>query len=384
MKKNKDYRPATKAAQGLGWTCEATGALIPPLHVSTTFARDEHYEKPDERGYTRDDSPAVEQAECVLADLEGAEEAISFSSGVAACTAPFVCLDPGDHAVCPDQMYFGLPKWLEAFPSRWGLKIDYVPAGDLDAIRAAIRPGQTKLVWVETPANPTWAVTDIAAAAEIAHDAGALLAVDSTAATPVISRPITLGADLVVHSATKFLNGHSDVLAGMLATAAKTDFWQRIRDHRFLAGPMLGPFEAYLLVRGMRTLFLRVERQCRSAQAIAEHFDGHPAVERVLYPGLKSHPNHDVAARQMQGGYGGVLSILVRGGAEEALGVAKGVRLFRRATSLGGVESLIEHRATVEGGETAVPENLLRISVGIEDTGDLVDDLETGLQSLKS
>jgi len=384
MKKDKDYRPATKAAQGLGWTCPATGAVIPPLHLSTTFARDENYEKPDDRGYARDDSPAVEQVEAALADLEGGAEAITFATGMAACSAPFQCLLPGDHVVCPDELYFGLPKWLAQFPMRWGLEVTQVPAGDVDAIRAAIRPGSTRMVWIETPANPTWTVTDIAAAADAAHAAGAILAVDSTAATPVLTQPIGLGADLVVHSATKFLNGHSDVLAGVLVTADRSDFWQRIRDHRFLSGPMLGAFEAYLLTRGLRTLYLRVERQCASAMKIATHFADHPKVEGVLYPGLATHPNHAVAARQMQGGFGGMLSLLVAGGADGALDLVKAVRLFKRATSLGGVESLIEHRATVEGGETATPENLLRLSIGIEDVADLIDDLETALGAVRA
>jgi len=384
MKKNKDYRPSTKAAQGLGWTCPTTGAVIPPLHLSTTFARDANYEKPDDRGYARDDSPAIEQAEAVLADLEGGADAITFATGMAACSAPFQCLLPGDHVVCPDELYFGLPKWLAEFPVRWGLEVTRVPAGDIDAIRAAIRPGSTRMVWIETPANPTWTVTDISAAAEAAHAAGAILTVDSTAATPVLTQPIRLGADLVVHSATKFLNGHSDVLAGVLVTAAGTDFWQRICDHRFLSGPMLGAFEAYLLTRGLRTLYLRVERQCASAMKIAKHFADHPKIEGVLYPGLPTHPNHDVAARQMQGGFGGMLSLLVAGGADGALDLVKAVRLFKRATSLGGVESLIEHRATVEGGETATPENLLRLSIGIEDVGDLIEDLETALAAVRA
>jgi len=199
-----------------------------------------------------------------------------------------------------------------------------------------------------------------------------------------LTQPIGLGADLVVHSATKFLNGHSDVLAGVLVTADRSDFWQRIRDHRFLSGPMLGAFEAYLLTRGLRTLYLRVERQCASAMKIATHFADHPKVEGVLYPGLATHPNHAVAARQMQGGFGGMLSLLVAGGADGALDLVKAVRLFKRATSLGGVESLIEHRATVEGGETATPENLLRLSIGIEDVADLIDDLETALGAVRA
>jgi cystathionine gamma-synthase len=234
-------------------------------------------------------------------------------------------------------------------------------------------------VWIETPCNPTWDVIDIAAAAEAAHGAGALLAVDSTVATPVLTRPIELGADLVFHSATKYLNGHGDVLAGVLVTARRDQFWERLHDQRHRAGGVLGAFEAWLLQRGLRTLYLRVGRASDNALAIARHFEGHPKLVAVLYPGLASHPGHGIAQRQMSGGFGGMLSLRLRGGAETALGVAKAVRLFVRATSLGGVESLIEHRASIEGPDSPVPPDLLRLSIGIEDAGDLIADLEQAL-----
>ena len=234
------------------------------------------------------------------------------------------------------------------------------------AAAAAVRPGETRLIWIETPCNPMWDIADIAASAAIAHDAGALLAVDSTVATPLLTRPLDLGADIVMHAATKYLNGHSDVLAGALVTARDDDFWQAISEYRHIAGAVLGPFEAWLLLRGMRTLHLRVAACSASALTIAEHFHGHPKISRVLYPGLPGHPDHDVAARQMKGGFGGMLSLRVKGGAEEALRLSGACRLFKRATSLGGVESLIEHRAGIEPPDSPVPPDLLRLSVGID------------------
>jgi cystathionine gamma-synthase len=242
-----------------------------------------------------------------------------------------------------------------------------------------VRPDRTRLIWIETPANPLWSVTDIAGSAEIAHSAGGLLAVDSTAATPVLTRPLALGADLVMHSATKYLNGHSDVIAGTLTTAREDALWGRLRTARSSGGAILGSFEAYLLLRGMRTLFPRVERACRSAQIIAQALSQNPQVPDVLYPGLPGHPGHAVAARQMTGGFGGMLSLRVRGGAEAAIAAAARVEVWKRATSLGGVESLIEHRASVEGADSPAPPDLLRLSVGIEDSGDLIADLESAL-----
>jgi cystathionine gamma-synthase len=247
------------------------------------------------------------------------------------------------------------------------------------AVQAALRPGKTKLVWVETPANPLWTVTDIAATAQAAHAAGALLAVDSTVATPVLSQPLALGADLVMHAATKYLNGHSDLIAGSLSTGADNEHWQRVRKVRAQIGGTLGSFEAWLLLRGLRTLHLRVRAACASAQRIAEHFDGHPQVRAVLYPGLPQFPGHEVAWRQMAGGFGGMLSLRVQGGEAAAIAVAAQTQLWKRATSLGGTESLIEHRASVEGAGTPAPADLLRLSVGIEHVDDLIADLEQAL-----
>jgi cystathionine gamma-synthase len=254
-----------------------------------------------------------------------------------------------------------------------------VDTSDLAAVKAALRPGRTRLVWLETPANPLWTVSDIAAVAELAHAAGARLAVDSTVATPVLSRPLTLGADLVMHSATKYLNGHSDLIAGALVTRAEDDAWRRIKALRAENGAVLGSFEAWLLLRGMRTLVPRMSWACRSAQRIAEHFAAHRHVAEVLYPGLPSFAGHAAAKRQMQGGFGAMLSIRVQGGEAAAIATAANVELWKRATSLGGVESLIEHRASVEGAGTPVPPDLLRLSVGIEDADELIADLDQAL-----
>jgi cystathionine gamma-synthase len=288
----------------------------------------------------------------------------------------FRALPVGAHVVGPLVMYHSLRRWIAGYATEGHIAADFVDTTSLDALRQAVVPGRTRVVWIETPANPLWSVTDIAGAAEIAHQAGALLAVDSTTASPVLTRPIELGADIVMHSATKYLNGHSDVIAGSLTAARDDAFWQRLVAGRSSGGAILGSLEAYLLLRGMRTLYLRVERACRSAQLVAEAMAKHPGVAAVLYPGLPGHPGHAVAARQMQGGFGGMLSIRVKGGEEAAIATAARVEIWKRATSLGGVESLMEHRASIEGAGTPVPSDLLRLSVGIEDPQDLIDDLD--------
>jgi cystathionine gamma-synthase len=372
-------KPSTLAAQALGWVDPTTRAVIPPIHTATTFIRDPDNQYRSGRSYARADNPTFDHAEALLAALEGGAGCLTFASGMAAATTVFQALAPGDHVIAPNVMYWGLRRWLTTFGRERGLLVDLVDASDLDTIAAALRPGATRLLWIETPANPTWAITDIAAAAELAHDAGALLAVDSTVATPLLTRPLALGADLVMHSATKYLNGHSDVVAGALVTARKDDFWHRIETLRHDGGAILGPFEAWLLLRGMRTLPLRIERACRTAAMLAERLAAHRSVAAVLYPGLPAHPGHAVAARQMQGGFGGMLSIRVRGGEQAAIATAARVRIWKRATSLGGVESLIEHRASVEGPGTPAPPDLLRLSVGIEDADDLLDDLDRAL-----
>jgi cystathionine gamma-synthase len=301
-------------------------------------------------------------------------------SGMSAATALFLAFSPGDHVVAPKVMYWSLRNWLMTDATRFGLKVDLVDTSDLDAVRAAVRAGATKLVWVETPSNPLWSLTDIQAVAGIAHAAGAVLAVDSTAATPMLTRPLEHGADIVMHAATQYLNGHSDVVAGALATAREDALWERIKRNRSMLGQILGPLEAFLLIRGMRTLPLRVEAACASAMQLAESLSGHTAVAEVLYPGLPGHRGHDVARRQMSGGFGGMLSIRVSGGEAAAVSTAARVELWKRATSLGGVESLIEHRASIEGAGSPCPPDLLRLSTGIEDAGDLFADLDRALR----
>lgn len=384
---HKSLKPATLAAQALGWIDEQTRAVTPPIHVSSTYIRDADNQFRSGRIYMRDHNPAFEQAEALIRTLEGGAQAALFASGMAAATAVFQALSPGDHVIAPKVMYWSLRKWLLNFATHWGLQVELIDLADPAALRAALRPGQTKLVWAETPANPLWDITDIAMAATLAHAAGARLVVDSTVATPLLTRPIEHGADLVMHSATKYLNGHSDLTAGVLITRDDDDFWRRLRSIRVDIGGTMGSFEAWLLTRGLRTLHVRVQRACESAMAIATHFEQHPRIEAVLYPGLPAFAGHTVAKRQMQGGFGGMLSLRVkggdhggdRGGAAAAIATAAHVQLWKRATSLGGTESLLEHRASVEGADTPVPPDLLRLSVGLEDAGDLIADLEQAL-----
>ncbi len=375
----KTTHPDTIAAQGLGWIDEQTRAITPPLHVSTTYLRDPDNQYRSGRVYARADNPAFDQAEAVINALEGGHQALLFASGMAAATAVFQALAPGDHVLAPKVMYWSLRNWLMNFATQWGLQVELIDMTSPEAVRAALKPGKTKLVWVETPANPLWTVTDIAATAQLAHAAGALLAVDSTVATPLLTQPLALGADVVMHAATKYLNGHSDVIAGVLVTREDSEYWQRVRKVRAQVGGTLGSFEAWLLLRGLRTLHLRVRAATAGAQRIAEHFHGHRHVAEVLYPGLPACQGHAVAKAQMKGGFGGMLSIRARGGEAAAVAVAANTQIWKRATSLGGTESLIEHRASVEGAGTPAPPDLLRLSVGIEDVGDLIADLEQAL-----
>ena len=382
MSDDPDFKPETLAAQALGWDEPAFQGIVPPIYPSTTYARPPDDQARHGRMYTRDANPGFDQAEALLNALEGGQGCRLFASGMAAAAAVFQSLGPGDHVVLPEVTYHGVRTWVKSHGMHWGLDVEFVPNGDLARLKAAMRPGETRLVWVESPCNPLWAIADIAASAEIAHRAGARVVADSTASTPVLTRPLEHGADLVMHAATKYLNGHSDVMAGALVTARDDDMWRRIAALRHDAGAVVGPFEAWLLLRGMRTLYLRVRTSSASALAIAEHIESHPGIERVLYPGLPSHPGHEVAARQMDGGFGGMLSIRVTGGADAALAVSGACRVFKRATSLGGVESLIEHRASIEPADSPVPADLLRLSVGIEDVGDLIADLERGLNKI--
>lgn len=373
-----ELKPETLAAQALGWTDPVTRAIVPPIVTSAPYERAPDGTYPGGHTYTRDQNPTYEPCEALLARLEHGAEARLFSSGMAAATTVFETLSDGDHVVAPQEMYWTIRLWLEERAEAGRLSVDLIPNGDLDALRRTVRAGVTRLVWVETPSNPTGAITDIAATVEVAHAAGARVVVDGTVATPALCRPLDLGADLVMHSATKQLNGHSDVLAGVLVTARVDDMWERIKHDRAYRGAVLGPFEAWLLLRGMRTLFLRVAKASENAQKIAEVLAANRHVNTVMYPGLPDHPGHTVAGCQMRGGFGPMLSFRVAG-EDEARRVVGALRLFRNATSLGGVESLVEHRAPVEGPASPVPTDLIRLSLGIEDAEDLIDDLEQAL-----
>ena len=377
----KNLAPETVAAQAGGAMDEATGGIVPPLHVTTTFLRDPDNQYRKGYSYGRADNATVRQVENVLTQLEGGAASLVLGAGMAAATTAFLALERPAHVIAPNVMYWGLRKWLLEDAASLGIEATFVDASDPTAIRAAVRPSRTRLVWTETPANPLWSITDIEEAARIAHLAGAVLAVDATVPTPVLMNPIALGADIVMHSATKYLNGHSDVVAGALVFASKDAHFERAQRVRSMLGAILGPFEAALLLRGLRTLHVRVRQQCTSALVIARHFARHPGIAAVLYPGLESHPGHAIAARQMRGGFGGMLSVRVQGGEAAAIATAANVQLWKRATSLGGVESLIEHRASVEGPGSPCPPDLLRLSVGLESAEDLIGDLEQAMRA---
>jgi cystathionine gamma-synthase len=376
---NSPLSPATRLAQALHHVEERTGAVTPSIQPSSTYARGPDYAPRQSYIYRRDSNETTELAEAVINDIEGAAATLLFASGMSAANAVLEALPMGAHVVAPSVMYHGVLHQLRKHNGTGRLDVDFHPVGDLDALRSAMRPGVTALVWVETPSNPDWTVTDIKAAADIAHGAGARLITDCTATPPPFCRALDLGADISFHSATKYLGGHSDLTAGSLAVRETGQMWDEITSVRTLHGTVLHSFDAWLLIRGMRTLMLRVERQTASAHTIAQHFDGHPRLQSVLYPGLASHPGHAIAHRQTSGMPGGMLSIITNGTEQTAIDTARHCRLFYPATSLGGVESLIEHRKTVSGPGFDVHPNLLRLSIGIEDAGDLIADLEQAL-----
>ncbi|MEX0623618.1 PLP-dependent aspartate aminotransferase family protein [Saccharospirillum sp.] len=376
------YLTETLVAQALGDIDATTGALIPAIHNSTTYQRDADNGYSRGRVYSRADNPGYDPIERVLTELEQGADALVFASGMAASVAVFQALQPGAHVIAPVVMYWSLRNWLKQFAQQWQIGVSFVDTSDTQAVAAALQPGKTELVWLETPGNPLWTIADIEAICQQAHDAGARVVVDSTVATPIHTQPLVLGADLVMHSATKYLNGHSDVIAGALVTARDDDFWQRLIKQRSQGGAVLGPFEAALLLRGMRTLAIRVRECSANAHRLAEHLNAHPAVEEVLYPGLPGFAGHEVARRQMRNGFGGMLSVRIKGGAAAAIQVAATLKVWKRATSLGGVESLVEHRASIEGEGTPVPDDLLRLSVGIEAVSDLMADFDAALSQL--
>jgi cystathionine gamma-synthase len=370
--------PATRLARAGCHPDPQTGALTPPIHTASTFERDSDGTYGRGYVYARWGNPTRDLFERELAALEAPDaEAAAFASGMAAVSAVLQALSPGDHVLIPADVYHGVRHLLRDVFAGWGLAYSEVDQTDLDAVRAAIRP-ETRIVWAETPSNPLLRVTDVAALAEAARQQGALLLVDGTWTTPLLQRPLELGADLVLHSATKYLGCHSDALLGAVVARGGLPLFERVRAIQKVAGAVADPFSCWLVLRGMRSLGARMPLHGRNAQALAEALAAHPRVTAVHYPGLPDHPGHALAARQMDG-YGGMLAFQVEGGAEAAMAVANGTRLFHHATSLGGTESLIEHRASIESQPSPTPPDLLRVSVGLEHADDLIADLRQAL-----
>jgi cystathionine gamma-synthase len=355
----------------------ATGAITPPIHLSTTFERAADGGYPSGHVYSRTSNPNRDALESSLATLEGGAAAAAFASGSAAALAVFQSLAPGDAVLAPNDVYHGTAKQLREVVAPWGVEVAFVDMSDSEQVRAALR-SNTRLLWVETPSNPLLKITDIARIAELAHAAGVIVACDNTWATPILQRPFDFGADLVVHATTKYLGGHGDVLGGAVVARENGDFFARVRLLQTTGGAVPSPFDCWLVMRGIRTVPYRMRAHSENALRVATYLNEHPAVETVHYPGLAAHPGHDIAARQMALP-GGMLSFQVRGDRERALAVAAKARLFMRATSLGGPESLIEHRASVEGPATRTPQNLLRLSIGLEHPDDLIEDLAQAL-----
>jgi cystathionine gamma-synthase len=355
----------------------ATGAVAAPIYLSTTYEREADGEYPRGFAYSREGNPNRTALETCLAALEGGSEALSFSSGLAVATALVQGLEPGDHIIAPADVYYGFRRVAGDVFAKWPLEIDYVDMRDLEAVRAAVRPS-TRLIWVETPSNPLMQITDLAGVAKIARAANAISVCDGTFATPVLQRPFDWDIDMVAHSTTKYIGGHSDVVGGALITKHQNYLFERARRSQMYGGMVPSPFDCWLTLRGVDTLPYRVRAQAAAAERIARFLVEHRAVEAVHYPGLPGHPGHAIAARQMSA-FGGMMSFQVRGCAAAAMKVAASVRIFTRATSLGGAHSLIEHRASIEGPGTKTPENLLRVSVGLEHPDDLIADLEQAL-----
>ncbi|MEX2162525.1 MAG: aminotransferase class I/II-fold pyridoxal phosphate-dependent enzyme [Anaerolineales bacterium] len=358
---------------------EASGAIAAPIHMSTTYLRAADGSYPGGYVYGRSGNPNRAALESAMAQLEGGAAAAAFSSGLAAIHAIFQSLAAGEHAVVSTDIYHGTHSLLEKVMARWRLEISFVDFQDMTAVKAAAK-ANTRLIYLETPSNPLLKIIDLAQAAEAAHSLGARLVVDNTVPTPILQRPLEFGADLVVHSATKYLGGHSDVTGGVVITRAEDQTFAHIREVQGLGGAVPSPFDCWLLRRGLATLPLRVAAQAANAQQIAEFLQAHAAVSRVHYPGLPGHPGHQTARKQMSA-FGGLLSFQVRAGEAAARKVAAGLKLFKQATSLGGVESLVEHRASIAGEAASTPRDLLRVSVGIEAAEDLIEDLDQALKA---
>jgi cystathionine gamma-synthase len=357
----------------------ATGAVALPIHLTSTFERSPEGEYPLGFSYSREQNPVRRALEECLASLEAGKEALAFSSGLAVATAILQGLEPGDHILIADDVYWALRRVVGEVFARSGLEAEYVDVTNPDVLRSAMRPN-TRLIWVETPSNPLMKITDLSAVAEIAREPGrkAITVCDGTFATPILQHPLECGIDMVAHSTTKYISGHSDVIGGALVTKYDNYLFERARKSQRYGGSVPSPFDCWLSLRGIETLPVRVRAHCENASSVAHFLKQHPKVEAVHYPGLPDHPGHQIAARQMSA-FGGMLSFQVRGGREDAMKVAARCRLFIRATSLGGTHSLIEHRASVEGPQTRTPQNLLRVSIGLEHSDDLIADLEQAL-----
>lgn len=368
-------RPETLAVHASAEPDAQTGAIAPPLHLSTTFAHGPAGERVAGYEYQRERNPTQDRLESALAALEGGAAALAFASGMAAMAGLLECLPAGSHLLIPHDCYTGLRSLTREFLPARGVSATAVDMGDLEAVRAALRP-ETRLIWAETPSNPQLCIADIAALAAIAHAHGAQLACDNTFASPALQQPLSLGADIVMHATTKYLGGHHDVMGGALVFAATDALFEATAHRRHIAGAIASPFNSWLVLRGIRSLPARMAWHCRNARAITAFLATHPAISAVHYPGLSTHPDHAIAARQMRD-FGGMLSFRVHGGAEAALRVAGRLQLIRNATSLGGPETLIEHRHSIDGGGS--PPELLRLSVGLEHSDDLIDDLAQAL-----
>ena len=373
---NSRLRPETIAVHAGRKVDSVTGAVAEPIHLSTTFQRAENGTFPTGFDYTRTNNPNRAALEHALALLEGGAVAAAFASGVAAAMAVMQALSPSDHVIAPLEAYYGVLRLLRGLFTRWGLEVDFVDMTDLAAVKST-RRSNTKLIWIETPSNPTLKLTDIAAVAEIAHEGGARLVCDNTW-SPLIQRPFACGADVVMHSTTKYFGGHSDVLGGALIAREADDFFQRVREVQTVGGAVPAPFDCWLVHRGMQTLPWRMRAHGENARQVAEFLESHPQVARVHYPGLTSHPQHTLAARQMNS-FGGMLSFERKGDRAAAMALPNRMKIFTRATSLGGVESLIEHRQSIEGPESLTPDTLLRLSIGLEHPADLIADLDQAL-----
>ena len=380
MKKDKTYRFETLAVHAGHGVDPATGAVVDPIHLSTTFEREADGTYPRGYLYSRNGNPNRNGLETALAALEGGEACATFGSGLAAVTAIFQGLQPGDHVLAPLDIYHGTANVLKHLFAKWQVSASFVDMTQLDVVAAALQPN-TRIVWIETPSNPLLQCVDIAALADMAHQAGARAIADNTFASPVLQRPLELGCDMVMHATTKYLGGRSDVLGGAVVSKLNDDAFAQVRTAQLFGGGVPSPFDCWLVMRSLPTLPYRIQAHCANAMKVAQFLDNHPKVSKVHYPGLENNAFHALAKKQMSG-FGGMLSFEAKAGKEAAMAVAQHVEVFTRATSLGGVESLIEHRASIEGPDSKTPQGLLRVSVGLEHADDLIDDLAQALDRL--